>query len=103
MNSYNCCDPSSTQSNIISKLSKFLTTICSENKLQILCLLRDQEHCVCEIIEKFNISQSLASHHLSDFKAEGLVSCRKDGRQSFYSLTKKGKMIVDKVFTLLNR
>ena len=102
MNSYNCCDPSSLQASNISKLSKLLNTICSENKLQILCLLKDKEHCVCEILEKFKISQSLASHHLSDLKSEGLVTYTKDGRQSFYSLTKMGQAVVKTLFSIYN-
>lgn len=100
MNSYNCCTPNSSQLNKITLLSKLLTFIGKESKLQILCLLKDSESCVCELLNCCKMSQSLISHHLSDLKKEGLVISRKESRKVFYSLTKKGQEIIQKIFSI---
>lgn len=100
MNSYNCCKSSTSEFKQISDLSFLLKIVGEENRLKLLCLLRQGEHCVCEMLEHFDMSQSLVSHHLSDLKEVGLVRVRKDGRQVFYSLTKKGQNITSKIFNL---
>jgi DNA-binding transcriptional ArsR family regulator len=70
-----------------------------ESRLKILCILRQGQHCVCEIMEHVGLSQSLTSHHLKDLKEAGLVSDKKTGKQVNYSLTKKGKQITDLLFS----
>jgi len=84
----------------IANLSSLLKLVGEESRLKILCLLRQEEHCVCEMLEHFDMSQSLVSHHLSDLKDAGLIQDRKKGRRVFYSLTKKGQKITDQVFAL---
>lgn len=100
MSSYNCCTPSTSEFKQISNLSSLLKLVGEENRLKLLCLLRQGEHCVCEMIDHFDMSQSLISHHLSDLKEIGLVAIRKEGRQVFYSLTKKGLKISNMIFSL---
>ena len=100
MCSYNCCSPSTSEFKQIGKLSSLLKLIGEENRLRLLCLLRQGEHCVCEIVEHFDMSQSLVSHHLSDLKQAGLIIDKKQGRQVYYSLTKKGKKITNNIFSL---
>jgi ArsR family transcriptional regulator len=63
-------------------------------RLNILLLLSDAPHCVCDIITHTKISQTLASHHLSDLTAAGLVESQKNGQFVDYSLTKKGNALV---------
>ncbi|MBD3279752.1 MAG: metalloregulator ArsR/SmtB family transcription factor [Candidatus Pacebacteria bacterium] len=100
MNSYKCCQPNTSKFKQVSDLSHLLKLVGEENRLKLLCLLQQGEHCVCEILEHYNISQSLASHHLSDLKKAGLITNRKDGRQVFYSLTKKGQKLTNSIFSL---
>lgn len=101
MCSYNCCKLNTKEFKNIRSLSLLLKLIGEENRLKILCLLSKNEHCVCKIIESFsNMSQSLISHHLRDLKEFGLITDRKDGRLVFYSLTSKGQVITNKIFSL---
>lgn len=100
MSSYNCCNPSTSEFKQISDISYLLKIVGEENRLKLLCLLKQGEHCVCEMLEHFEMSQSLVSHHLSDLKEIGLVTVRKDGRQVFYSLTKKGQNITRMIFSI---
>ena len=100
MASYNCCNKRSLEFNSIKALSKLLKLLGEENRLKLLCLLNVKEHCVCEILECFNMSQSLVSHHLADLKDFNLVRDRKEGRNVFYSLTDRGYEITKIIFFL---
>jgi ArsR family transcriptional regulator len=82
------------------ELSRLLKIISDNNRLQILSILQDGEHCVCKIVDQINLSQSLISHHLRDLKDSGLVVDRKDGKRVYYSLTPKGIEITNLIFNL---
>lgn len=57
-----------------------------ETRLEIVGLLAGGERCVCDLAEALNAAQSRLSFHLRVLKTAGLVSDRKDGRWSYYSL-----------------
>ena len=82
------------------ELSALLKLISENNRLQILYLLQKKEYCVCKLMEKTNLSQSLISHHLKDLKDSDLVSKRIDGKWSCYSLTLKGQEITNLIFKI---
>ena len=63
-------------------------------KLNILFLLSDGSHCVCDLIEHTKLSQTLISHHLADLAAAGLVQSEKNGAFVDYSLTNKGQTLI---------
>ncbi|GIW69897.1 MAG: hypothetical protein KatS3mg101_0644 [Patescibacteria group bacterium] len=90
----------SEESKKISDVSSVLKLISEESRLKILCTLRQNEHCVCEIMEYTKLSQSLISHHLKDLKDSELVSDEKKGQFVFYSLTDKGHRIIDMLLQL---
>ena len=72
--------------NSIISLHEKLKAISDLNRLKILCLLFKGERCVYEIEEQLDISQPLASHHLSVLREAGLVEVRKVAKWSYYSL-----------------
>jgi ArsR family transcriptional regulator len=100
MNSYSCCAPSSAESKQVSSLLNTLKLVSEENRLKLLCILRQGEHCVCELIEHVTLSQSLISHHLKDLKEADIVSYEKRGLKVFYSLTNKGIHITNILFQI---
>jgi ArsR family transcriptional regulator, arsenate/arsenite/antimonite-responsive transcriptional repressor len=55
-------------------------------RLEILEMLRGGERCVCELQDELDAAQSRLSFHLRVLKEAGLVSDRKDGRWSYYSI-----------------
>jgi DNA-binding transcriptional ArsR family regulator len=69
-------------------------------RLNILLLLSDTPHCVCDIIAHTKMSQTLASHHLSDLVKANLVKSQKNGQFVDYSLTKKGTALVSQLVKL---
>jgi ArsR family transcriptional regulator, arsenate/arsenite/antimonite-responsive transcriptional repressor len=55
-------------------------------RLSILEMLRGGERCVCELQDELEAAQSRLSFHLRVLKEAGLVSDRREGRWSYYSI-----------------
>ena len=100
MSSYSCCSTSSKESARVASLSLLLKVVAEESRLKLLCLLNNKQHCVCELMEHVSMSQSLVSHHLKDLKKAGVVRDKKEGLKVYYSLTKKGKTIINLLLQL---
>jgi len=100
MCSYCCCKPSSSQAKKVTALSSVLKIVAEESRLKLLCILGSGEHCVCQIMEHVDLSQSLISHHLKDLKKAGVISDEKRGLYVYYSLTKEGRRITDLLFQI---
>lgn len=100
MNSYNCCNPRALKAQNIQAVVVLYKLLSEENRINILCVLQRGEHCVCELIQHFTLSQSLLSHHLADLREFGLIIDRKDGRKVYYRLTKKGRNIMKSIVSL---
>lgn len=67
--------------------AQFFKVLADEARLKMLWLLFNHEElCVCDIMEALEITQSKASRHLVTLRHAGLVSDRKDGLWSYYSL-----------------
>lgn len=56
------------------------------NRLMIVDMLSCGELCACKILEKFHITQPTLSHHMKILCDCGLVSGRKEGKWTHYSL-----------------
>lgn len=100
MDSYSCCSSRKKEYKNLNSLSLLLKLVGENSRLQILCILRQGEHCVCEINEHVKASQSLISHHLKDLKDGGIIVDNKKGLNVFYSLTSEGKRITDLIFDI---
>ena len=100
MSSYSCCSKTSKESKKISSLSSILKLVTEESRLKLLCILKEKEHCVCELMEHVGMSQSLISHHLKDLKEAGVVDSQKKGLYVYYSLTKNGKRVINLLFKI---
>jgi ArsR family transcriptional regulator, arsenate/arsenite/antimonite-responsive transcriptional repressor len=100
MNSFSCCTPSSAEFGQVDSLASLLKLVAEPSRLRLLCLLRQGEHCVCELLEHVSMSQSLVSHHLKDLKHAGIVVDEKRGLKVFYSLTPKGATLTKRLFKI---
>lgn len=56
-------------------------------RLKVMDTLIDGEKCVCEIVQKLKCEQSHISKSLTQLKSAGLIKCRKEGQNVYYSLT----------------
>ena len=70
-------------------VARFFKVLADESRLQMLWLLLNHgELCVCDIMAALGITQSKASRHLAALRHAGLVSDRRAGTWSFYSLSR---------------
>ena len=67
-------------------LPEFLKVAAEPNRLRVLALLAQGEHCVCDIEAALDLPQNLVSHHLSVLKRNGLVRDRRDGKWVYYAV-----------------
>ncbi len=84
-----CCKKNKFSANTLIKTADFLKIIAEENRLKILCILRNGERCVCEVWQCLYLPQNLCSHHLKILKDAGLIASRHEGLKIFYSLNTK--------------
>ena len=57
-----------------------------ENRIRILKLLRNGEKCACKLLEELNISQPTLSHHMKILCDSGLVTGRREGKWTHYTI-----------------
>ena len=85
----------------VEPVAGLLKLVSVPSRLNILLLLKQSPHCVCDIITHTKLSQTLISHHLSDLMEAGLVENKKDGKFIEYRLTEKGGDVVANLVKLL--
>ena len=57
-------------------------------RLQIIKMLSEGEKCACKLLEAFDITQPTLSYHMKSLSECDLVSVRKEGKWSHYSMNK---------------
>lgn len=70
--------------------ARVFRAFCDENRLQILEMLQGGENCACKILERLRIGQSTLSHHMKILTDSGVVTARRDGKWTYYSLSSDG-------------
>lgn len=55
-------------------------------RLEILCVLGNQEICVLDLVEAVGTSQSNVSQHLAILRNKGVIASRKTGNHVFYRI-----------------
>lgn len=71
---------------VIKLTAELFKTLGHPARIKILQMLRDEERCVCELMEDIDIEQSNLSQHLGILKKRGLIDSRKDGQRVIYWL-----------------
>jgi len=67
-----------------------LKAIAQGTRLCVISLLAEKDEMkVSQLVEELNCEQSLLSHHLTDMRAKGILNCRRDGKNCYYSLVNK--------------
>ncbi len=68
------------------RMAEFFSFLGDANRLRMLSILAEKEHCVCDLAVALDMSESAVSHQLRTLRAMRLVSYRKQGRNVFYHL-----------------
>lgn len=67
--------------------SQILTALAEPTRLAAMRILWDGgEHCVCELMQRLDASQSRMSRHMAALKAAGLITDRRDRQWVRYRL-----------------
>jgi ArsR family transcriptional regulator len=69
-----------------SRAARLFHALSDETRLDILEKLRGGEQCVCDLQDDLDAAQSRLSFHLRVLREAGLVTDRKEGRWSYYSI-----------------
>jgi len=85
--------------------ARIFKAFCDENRLTILEMLQNGEKCACILLEKLNITQPTLSHHMKILVDSGIVTARKEGKWTHYSISAAGcneaAAIMKKITTIL--
>ena len=71
---------------LLSDLADLYKMFGDSTRLQILSALRMGELCVGDLADLLNMSASAISHQLRTLRAQNLVTYRREGKMSYYSL-----------------
>ena len=70
----------------LARAAQLFHALSDATRLAILDLLRDGERCVCDLQTDLDAAQSRLSFHLRVLREAGLVTDRKEGRWSYYTI-----------------
>ena len=85
------------------QLIKVMKAMSEPNRVKILKLLQQKEHCVCELQAMLDLAQPTISKHLKLLEDAGLVDSYKDKLWVNYRLaTGKDSLYADNLLTSLN-
>ncbi len=84
---------------IYEERAKIFKAFCDVNRLNILALLQNGEKCACELVNEMPIEQSTLSHHMKILCDAKIVSSRKNGKKTLYSLSAEGIKSAQEHFT----
>ena len=70
--------------------AQIFKAFCDENRLRIIESLQSGEKCACTLLEEVPIAQSTLSHHMKILLESTIVSSRKEGKWTYYSLSDNG-------------
>jgi ArsR family transcriptional regulator len=88
---------------VFERHAKIFHALSDARRLRIIDLLRGGERCVCDLQADLECAQSLLSFHLKTLRDAGLVTARKDGRWSHYSLRTDALLHAEQALAALGR
>ncbi|MHC1721007.1 MAG: ArsR/SmtB family transcription factor [Clostridiaceae bacterium] len=71
------------------KYAAMMKALSDETRIRIIDMLHGGEICACKLLEEFSITQPTLSYHMKILCESGLVTSRKDGVWTKYSIDKK--------------
>ncbi|WP_310569680.1 metalloregulator ArsR/SmtB family transcription factor [Gemmatimonas sp.] len=81
----------------LTAVARLFHALSDETRLGILHLLQDGERCVCDLQDVLDAAQSRLSFHLKVLREAGLVTDRKEGRWSYYTIVPEALAIAHDV------
>jgi ArsR family transcriptional regulator len=83
----------------VSRIAELCNALADEARVEIVVRLLDGEKCVCDLQDALEAGQSRLSYHLKVLKEAGLVSDRREGRWSYYTLERDAFLEVEEMIS----
>ena len=83
----------------VARIAELCNALADEARVEIVVRLLDGEKCVCDLQDALDAGQSRLSYHLKVLKEAGLVSDRREGRWSYYTLQRDVFLEVEEMIT----
>lgn len=95
-------------SSMLNKLLKILKALSDANRIRALAAARHGDLCACQIIDLLGLAPSTVSKHMDILKDAGFISSKKQGKWTYYSLSKDKRnptlqALITLVFTTLEK
>jgi ArsR family transcriptional regulator len=71
------------------RAAELFHALSDEARVEIVSVLLGGEQCVCDLMDVVGAAQSRLSYHLKVLKDAGLVTDRREGRWSYYTLKRE--------------
>jgi len=85
----------------IPRIAQLCNALADEARVEIIARLLEGEKCVCDLTDALETGQSRLSYHLKVLKDAGLVTDRRDGRWSYYTLTRDAFLEAEELLSSL--
>ena len=72
------------------KIAEIFKALCDENRIKILRLLQSGEKCACVLLDDLHITQPTLSHHMKILCDSEIVAGRKEGKWTYYCISREG-------------
>lgn len=89
--------------NIHEAHARVFKAFCDEKRLAILEMLRSGEKCACVLQENLPVGQSTLSYHMKILCDSGVVTPRKEGKWTYYSINEEGSQTACKLLIHLTK
>ena len=70
----------------VNVFKNYTKTIIKPTNLDVKVILDKYEMCVCDIANVLSMTKSAVSHQLAALRRSGIVKCRKNGKEVYYTL-----------------
>jgi len=74
----------------VARAATLFHALSDQARVEIVAALLAGERCVCDLMDVVGAAQSRLSYHLKVLKEAGLVTDRREGRWSYYTLDRDG-------------
>jgi ArsR family transcriptional regulator len=83
----------------VGRIAELCNALADEARVEIVVRLLDGEKCVCDLQDALDAGQSRLSYHLKVLKEAGLVTDRREGRWSYYTLERDAFLEIEQMIT----
>ena len=74
------------EEDVFCRLASFYKIMGDTTRCKIIFALHKNEMCVCDLANALSMTKSSISHQLSKMRESGVVKCRREGKEVYYSL-----------------